>query len=71
MVNGIRSAAPSSGSPWFSAGMPGGLANVMSACGGPVGSRPSRPATYGRVEGLTAKRKRPPGARYVVSSTSV
>ena len=35
----------------------------MLACGGPVGLRPSRPATTGRVDGFTCHAKRPPFER--------
>ena len=51
--NENSSCAPESWSPVFSAGWPAGLATVRSACGGPVAGRPSRPATTGRVDGLT------------------
>ena len=35
------------------AGSPAGLTIGMFGCGGPVGSRPTRPSTTGRVDGLT------------------
>ena len=44
---------PRGSAPVYSAGWPAGLANVKSACGGACASRPSRPATTGRVDGLT------------------
>src|SRR5690348_12960598 len=71
MVNGISSCGPEIGSPWLTAGTPGGFARVWAGAGGACGSRPSRPATYGRVDGFTANRNRPPGALYTESSTSV
>ena len=40
--------------------MPSGFANGIASCGGPVGSRPSRPATIGRVDGFTLHVKWPP-----------
>ena len=42
----------------------------MLACGGPVGSRPSRPATIGRVDGFTFQVNRPPSECSVLSSES-
>ena len=66
-VNGISSCGPASGSPVFSAGIPAGLASVIGACGGPRGSRPWRPATAGRVDGLTATRSARPSVVIVYS----
>ena len=54
----------------FSAGWPAGLANVRSACGGPVAARPSRPATTGRVDGLTFHSNVGPLVVIVYSSVS-
>ena len=42
----------------------------MFACGGPVGLRPSRPATIGRVDGFTSHLNRPPSECSVLSSES-
>src|SRR5215216_6566649 len=72
IVNGIDSCGPSSGfEPVFSAGCPSGLANAIGSCGLATGLRPNRPATYGRVDGLSAQLNRPPGALSVDVSTSV
>src|SRR3954471_11940707 len=68
--NAYSSWAPARGSPVFSAGCPAGLANVKSACGGGTASRPSRPATTGRVDGLTFHSKVEPAVVILYSSVS-
>src|SRR5215213_6676637 len=68
--NEYSSCAPARGSPVFSAGSPGGLANVKPACGSATASRPSRPATTGRVEGLTFHSKVAPSVVILYSSVS-
>lgn len=65
------SLGPLRGSPVFSAGMPAGFATAMLACAGASGSRPYRPATIGRVEGLTAQVKRPFRLRSELVTVSV
>ena len=50
--------------------MPAGLVSAADGCGGAVGSRPSRPATTGRVDGLTAKENLPPSESYVLDRES-
>ena len=54
-VNGIVSKSPSSydAEYGFCAGMPAGFASAIVRLRRPCGSRPSRPATIGRVDGLT------------------
>jgi hypothetical protein len=42
----------------------------MFACGGPVGSRPRRPATTGRVDGVTCHSNGPPALASRRSSPS-
>src|SRR5919108_2086753 len=61
-VNGISSTGPPGGYEGFSGGTPGGLASAIVSCGGPVASRPWRPATNGRVDGFTSHLNEPPGA---------
>ena len=69
-VNEISSCAPARGSPVFSAGWPSGLAIAIGPCGGPSASRPSRPATTGRVDGLTFHSNVGPSVTIEYSSVS-
>ena len=52
-------------------GTPAGLVRVIPVCGGARASRPDRPITSGRVEGLTSKSNRPPVDVYSVVRVSV
>src|SRR5439155_26699477 len=70
MVKGTSSCGPVYGLSVFSAGTPAGLTRLSAGWVGPVGLRPYRPATYGRVDGLTAQRKYPVHGLKVESSVS-
>ena len=53
IVNVANSLSPS-------AGTPAGFVSVAVGCAGACATRPLRPATTGRVDGLTAQLNRPP-----------